>query len=388
MPRKRFPELDKLVIGVSNECNMSCAYCYANDGRYYSASGSMMAPEVALATVDWAAQNFAAIHHVQFFGGEATLNIGVVHLICEYFHYLAQHGRLDGPPAFGLTTNGYKLTEQVIDVLRRFRFRVTTSMDGPAVIHDQLRRTKGGAGTFKAIADNVHTLQDLGIEVEFECTYTAEHERSGLTVIDLMDFFHSEFGSQALHIPMAMPCHDGSSYALSLAAAKQLYGDAMRYSVRNLLAGERNVISVAARMLNSLTARSPVSEYCPAGTSAVTVNADGNVYPCFLLMDGPDFRIDNVLGRSGDWPAATAAHEVVYKGSKEENNACQSCWARPLCFGCLGEDLAHGCNEILRSTVPGVSGLCDFKRHLVEVFLRSVAEATMAEQLAPVGQQH
>lgn len=374
-------ELDKLVITISNECNMSCTYCYANDGKYYT-TGAMMTPETALSTVAWAAKNFSRIHHIQFFGGEATLNLPVMHLICECFLWHAEKGLLDGPPTFGLTTNAYKMGEHVVELLSKYGFSATVSLDGPAAIHDKMRRSRSGAGTFEAIMKNVQALRDAGIDLEFECTYTAEHERSGIRVVDLMDFFHDELGCRTLHCPMAMPCHDSPGYALSLEAAKSSYADAIHYSIRNLMAGVPNVISIAARMLESLTKREPVAEYCPAGTSSITVNADGNVYTCFLLMDGADFRIAHVLGEGADWPAPKAAEAVVRKGCKDENDACKDCWAAPLCFGCLGEDLAHGGNEIKRSTIPGVSALCDFKRHLVEEFLLAVAGATVAEGLA------
>lgn len=48
---KRENELYKLVLNITNKCNLACKYCYANGGNYCSSEG-IMKIETAKATLD------------------------------------------------------------------------------------------------------------------------------------------------------------------------------------------------------------------------------------------------------------------------------------------------------------------------------------------------
>lgn len=366
------PTLQRLTLNVSNTCNMACKYCYANGGTYYT-SGKLMNKNTALNAINFVSRNFSRIEHVNFFGGEPTMNQSIIELICEYFIYLHSRGILSYLPHFGLTTNGYAISAHMFEILQRCDFSVSVSLDGPKEIHDRLRVSSNGSPTYDAIEKNIKKLIDMGIVPEFECTYTGEHWQRGIDLVALMDFFYDNFQCHTLHCPLVI-ANPNSPWFIPLGTATKLYADAIRYSIRNLAREVPNSISVATRFLNSLTAKTPIWQYCPAGKSSLTINADGNIYACFMLMRGTGYCLGNVNGEDHGFGRPDSIGVLLEDANKWQNPACCDCWAQSLCFGCLGEDLVREGQVVQRSVIPGQSGSCDFKRKLVEVFLMSVVE--------------
>ena len=79
---KREHELYKLVLNITNKCNLACKYCYANGGNYCSSEG-IMKVETAKATLDTFLKRYRNIRVIQFFGGEPTFNLDVIEFVCK-----------------------------------------------------------------------------------------------------------------------------------------------------------------------------------------------------------------------------------------------------------------------------------------------------------------
>lgn len=384
------PVLDRLSLTISNICNLSCSYCYASFGNYYNVNGLMMTRKTALNALTWASRVYSRIEHINFFGGEPTLNPEIIEIVCEYARYLHTQGILSHLPSFGITTNGYVINDRMLDILTGYGFSVTLSLDGPKEIHDLNRPTKTGKGSFEAVVYNAKRLLDHGLNVEFECTYTADHLRLGFKITSLMDFFYDKFSCRTLHCPIVSATPDSHEYIPPDACLK-LQGDAIEYSILNLVRGTSKTVSSAVRILNSFIRKIPIWNYCPAGRSEITVNADGNVFACFMLMQCDAYCFGNVNGQqiepktkipfntfgqmSGIGTKKELIESFIAETNKNTNKACQKCWAQLICHGCLGEDFDRHNGNINRSEIPGVSAFCDYKRGLVERFLRSIVNA-------------
>lgn len=371
------PPLSKLTLNVSNVCNMACKYCYASGGTYYT-TGILMDKNTALNAVTFAYRNFSMIGQVNFFGGEPTLNEHTIELVCEYFIYLNRKGLLPMLPQFGLTTNAYAISKRMFQMLRNYNFGVCISLDGPREIHDVLRVDRKNSGTFDVVVDNIQKIIDIGVVPEFECTYTAEHYRNRIDLPALMDFFYEKFNCSTLHCPMVMT-DPNTQWFIPIGKAVETYAEGIRYSVNNLMHGIPKSISFVKRLLHSMTTKAPICHYCPAGEASVTVNADGNIYSCFMLMNGEEFCLGNVNSEQRSLRYPEGIFALLREANKSGNPSCLKCWAQPLCFGCLGEDIGRCGGNIYRSEVPGQSEVCDFKRKMIEIFLMSVAEASIQE---------
>jgi uncharacterized protein len=368
------PSLQRLSINVSNTCNMACKYCYANGGIYYT-HGELMNKDTAINAIAFSFSRFSHIHHINFFGGEPTLNENVIELIYKYIEHLYTSGFISYFPSFGITTNCYILSNHMLEMIRDYKFSISISLDGPGEIHDKLRIDKCGQKTHDAIVSNIKRIINMNITPEFECTYTREHYDSGITIIDLMDYFYNNFGCNILHCPIVV-AEPGSDLYIPLEEVSKMYADAVRYTIHNLMVRTPKSLSNVVRILDSLENRLPITDYCSAGESLIAINADGNVFPCFMLMDQTEYCLGNVNEEKPDIVFSDSLHKLLSGANKWSNGSCQKCWAQPLCFGCLGEDIARH-EETCRSSIIERSHSCDFKREMIETTLKSIAEAVI-----------
>ena len=126
------PTLQRLTLNVSDRCPLACHYCYANGGAYDTA-GVPTSARTALAAVNFAARHYASVMHVNFFGGEPTLNPrSDPGLVCEYVTYLHRRGLLTQLPSFGLTTSGFRMSQRVAELVADHHIGVTVSADSAA----------------------------------------------------------------------------------------------------------------------------------------------------------------------------------------------------------------------------------------------------------------
>ena len=136
-----FP-LQTLVLNLTNQCNLSCQYCYEfGEDKVATPEGKpkFMDYETAQASVDFLLEQSAGRRtvHITFFGGETLMNFPLLKKVVTYAHdRAAGQGRsID----FSLTTNATLLTPAIIEFLSENRIGVTVSMDGPPELHDKLR---------------------------------------------------------------------------------------------------------------------------------------------------------------------------------------------------------------------------------------------------------
>jgi uncharacterized protein len=110
----------------------------------------------------------------------------LIRLVCEYAIEYYKLGKMTKLPQFGIVTNGTMLNRKTMDLLREFGIRTTVSMDGPERIHDALK----GNGSFRKADQFVRKCLDMGLKPRIECTWTPQHYRHGITVVDLINFFY------------------------------------------------------------------------------------------------------------------------------------------------------------------------------------------------------
>src|SRR5262249_42965760 len=138
-PLPGFP-LQTLVLNLTNQCNLSCEYCYeygADKVATPEGKPKFMDFETAKASVDLLlSQVMGRNVGITFFGGETLMNFPLLQQVVAY-----ANERMAGQPGsihYSLTTNATLLTPRIIDFLCENRIGVTVSMDGPKETHDKL----------------------------------------------------------------------------------------------------------------------------------------------------------------------------------------------------------------------------------------------------------
>ena len=144
-----------MVLNVTNQCNLSCTYCYeySEDKIVDTENGrkpKFMSEETARQSVEFMLKEYGdnKVAHITFFGGETLLNFPVLK---KTIAYARQRGAELGKAVdFSLTTNGTLLKPEIIEFLAENRVGVTISIDGPREVQDKFRVFHNGAGSYES----------------------------------------------------------------------------------------------------------------------------------------------------------------------------------------------------------------------------------------------
>lgn len=323
--------LGKLVLNVSNMCNLRCKYCYANGGSYHS-DEDLMTKEMAEKSLNKFYTFFDEIEIVQIFGGEPTMNMPVVKFICEYIS--ERNSILGAATKIGLVTNGTLMTEEFIELVKKHDIQVTVSYDGEPKVNDLMRVYASGKGTSDVILNNVKRLREVtGQPTTIEVTYNQNHINSGVGIIDIIKFINNTVGNIPLHIVPAggdTECY----YVLN-------NRDEFIKSVDDVFQNSTNTnvytYSLVQRIVTSLMTKKSSKYICEAGLGSLTVSTKGDIYPCFMFTDDESLNYGNIEDTD------IFNSEKLRKGlkklaqfNKEENEQCKNCFIRKSCNGCLG----------------------------------------------------
>ncbi len=359
--------LNRLVLHVTHDCNLRCVYCYA-DGGCYGRPRDDMPREIAMTAINWAVGNFGGVRTIQFFGGEPLLNPKLMFQVCEYCRALRDEGHIDELPRFAMVTNGVLGGEGPMEMMRRYDISATISIDGPPQVHDALR----GEGSFEAADEFARRCLDAGdIAVDFECTYTPEHLEQGISVVDLIDFFSERYDRGVTHIAH-VSAPEGSALYLPDEVKAEVYAEAARYSVQQLIEGRARANSFSWRVMDALRTREPIAAYCPAGSGTMAIDPEGYLYPCFMFAGEDDFRVARFTedGRITDERLSEVA-PVVNACDRDAHSECSQCWAAPLCSGCIGADFLASGDATARTS-------CETTKAIAEAVILEVAGMAMS----------
>jgi uncharacterized protein len=162
IPLTPFP-LTTMVLNVTNQCNLSCTYCYeyGEDKIVDTENGKQpkfMSEETARESVDFMLKESGdnKVAHITFFGGETLLNFAVLQKTITYARRRAAEAGKDVD--FSLTTNATLLKPEIIEFLAEERVGVTISIDGPKEVQDKFRVFNNGTGSYDVVAPKIKEL--------------------------------------------------------------------------------------------------------------------------------------------------------------------------------------------------------------------------------------
>jgi uncharacterized protein len=338
-----------LVLHVSHDCNLRCGYCYADFGRYGGDPG-IMTEEMAIAHARHFFDQLGGTQsvNVTFFGGEPLMNLPVVFAAHRYMKERAdREGRRI---AFGLTTNGTLLTEELVEFFRKEAFTITVSMDGPPDVHDRLRPLQDGGGSYARIMECVRST---GLKAVARVTLTHRSTDVARIVRHLVEAGFREVGVSPVATGNQRFDLSEADLVRVLDGMRSLADDFVEWAKRGQLFPFSNIKS----LLEQIGAGEPRPMPCGAGVRLVAADNKGDLYACHRLVGEEAFRVgDLTLGFD-----ASRRSRLLGAFHPRTRAPCDSCWARYLCGG--------GCHHIAwlhsdKGEAPWMIGdaFCDFLR--------------------------
>ncbi len=331
--------LSRLVIHISNSCNLRCVYCYANGGIYHSEE-SNLSEEMLRLIIRRFYQEFDKILMIQFFGGEPLINLPLIKSACEKIRKIdEERGYLT---KFGLVTNGTLINDDFIEVAKEYEISVTISYDGDVVVNNMLRKFPNGEGVSDIVVKNAKKLkQETNLLQTIEVTYTRQHYQNNVIIMDIIKHIRKEIPETPIHLIPAGG-NEFCTYTLPhYEMFKESVDDIFRENENNLY--EYNY-SLVERLINALTNREVYSSViCDAGVGTLSVSVKGDVYPCFMFTDNNDMILGNIkddnVFKSKDY--ISKIQKIKEFSIKENNPKCLNCFIKKMCNGCLGLNMMH-----------------------------------------------
>ncbi|MCL6449927.1 MAG: radical SAM protein [Acetobacteraceae bacterium] len=311
----------EVLVATTWECNLACSYCFVR-GQGLGAPGVRMTPGLAARVVDALDEGLAHVESVclHLYGGEPLTNLPAMRAMVERAG-IKRPGRF----RFAITTNGVAAGREAFDLLEAGRFQVVLSIDGPAEVHDECRRTPDGRPTHAAVLRFLETLR-----TRTRCPVRGSAVvRSGWSLAQADAYLRSLpidlIKAQAVRLP------PGSPYALTPAERLQYLADleeAGRRVIADLEAGRPPRDDRFSSRVLQLLRGGARAAFCGAGVTAFGIAPDGTVLPC-VLVDPRRARLGHVAGAPGEWVEAG----LRWRSAQRPQPRCLSCSAFPLCGG-------------------------------------------------------
>lgn len=144
------------IFVVTNQCNLNCVYCQAQD--HQAEIKGKMSSEVARRAIDIALQSPSQTLSFEFQGGEPLLNFSVIKEMVEYSEAHKQDKRIE----YTLVSNLSLMTDEIAEFLIKNRVNICTSLDGPQFVHSKNRISLGKADSYSMMKTGMLKVFDKG----------------------------------------------------------------------------------------------------------------------------------------------------------------------------------------------------------------------------------
>lgn len=332
-------ECSRLILCITQFCNLACKYCYADAGTYGDTCRTVMSPKTAKNAIDKMISIFPdGIKLIQFFGGEPLLNYEIIEDVCSYCDSLYKMGKIPKVPQFVIATNGTIMNDSIIDLFNKYNINVTISLDGPKDVNDKQRVYQNSTNSVydKAMStiDMLNEKRKFGLTVEVTMTkFFVDLSKSDQ--LRFLDFLNSKKIDSIHIVPVVVP--DESELNIdNEEKLKNTVDTITDYSLETLISNNPLYVSKAADLVSIILSKQQKRNFCTAGITNFAIDTQGDIYGCFMLIN-PEKRM--CMGNVND-PTIDMARfneisqkfrDVTYLSCEE----CTDCYLRGFCSNCV-----------------------------------------------------
>lgn len=328
------------IFVVSLRCEHSCHYCQVSrvsaDRALYD-----MSPETARQALDLVFRSPAPEIKIEFQGGEPLLNFdGIVWIIREAEKLALETGK---NVEFVVTTNLALATDMMLGYFREHNVMISTSLDGPAFIHNA-NRPRPGNNSHELTVQNLQRAREvLGFD-KLSAIMTAtrlslQHPRE---VIDeyVLRGFQSIF-LRALS-PYGFAVKTAKIIGYSVEEFLEFYKEALDYIIEINRQGT-NLVEVYSQIILTriltpfTTGYVDLQSPAGAGIGVAVYNYDGDVYASdesrmLAEMGDQQFRLGNVHTDTYEQIfGGDLLRTIVASSSVESMPGCADCAFQVFC---------------------------------------------------------
>lgn len=346
-----------LIFNTTYRCNLSCKYCY------FSANSS--GESIDAKTIEYSIKkclNYIGDKSdltVLFQGGEALLEYNEIQKALEH---LGEQPRIK----YQIQTNGTLITEEKMSFFKKFNIHVSFSLDSHVHEHNNMR-----SNHTKTFTDSLFNVCQMFKESQMDYGLISVVCQNNID--DLISMFY-EFVKKDIHTfayNLLWPIGRAETENLETSVVptnklvetmSNLYREVYKY---NINCGykpfekfrERNLYMLWRRLFyRKLSNYMCMNTPCGAGINTLTVDTNGDVYPCALMLPSLErgFEIGNIYTDSIS--SLLQKDSIVKHRNLDQISMCSKCVYRAACAG-------GGCGVAfyhLENNINAVSPYCNY----------------------------
>jgi uncharacterized protein len=309
------------IILPHENCNFRCDYCYEKFER------GKMRPDIAEGLKIFIHQKTKDNDRlsIAWFGGEPLLARDVIyHLSASFMKSCEKNG---ASYSSGITTNGYLLTNEVVDSLLKHKvFSYQVTIDGPEELHDRSRKLAGGKGTYQRIIMNLKNMKKRTEDflVKIRINFTKHHTSESMEefFVQVQSLFQGDARFDLHFHPVGRwgGPNDANLDVCDVRSVGEVRSAFMR---RSLQLGFPN--QMAKRHLR------PHGNVCYAGKeNSIVIGSDGTIYKCTVAFDDAVNQVGKLL-KNGEILIDQHRWNLWTKLKDKNIDKCQTCSFSPTC---------------------------------------------------------
>ena len=325
---KNHPTVVKaLCLHIAHDCNLACKYCFAEEGEYHGRR-ALMSFEVGKKALDFLVKNSGTRKNleVDFFGGEPLMNFEVVKQLVEYGRSLEEANNKKF--RFTLTTNGVLLNDDIIEFANKEMANVVLSVDGRKEIHDMMRPTRNGKGSYDIIMPKFKQVAESRNQMNYYVRGTFTHNNLDFSK-DVLSLADEGFEQISVEPVVAQPTE---SYAIREEDLPQIFEEYDKLAAELVKRKKEGRGFNFFHFMIDLNGGPCVYKRlsgCGSGCEYLAVTPWGDFYPCHQFVGEEKFLMGNV-DEGITKPEISEEFKSCNVYSKEK---CKNCFAKFFCSG-------------------------------------------------------
>lgn len=338
--KKRKTVVKALCLHIAHDCNLACKYCFADEGEYHGQKRELMSLEVGKKALDFLIENSGnrVNLEVDFFGGEPLMNFDVVKEIVAYGRSREKEANKNF--RFTLTTNGVLLDDEVMEFCNKEISNVVLSIDGRKCIHDMMRPSRNGKGSYDIIVPKYQRF----VEARGDKSYYVRGTFTRNNLDFAEDFKHmADLGFKEISIePVVSP--PSCDYAIreeDVPIICEQYDKLAQDIIARHKAGKPITFFHYMLDLDGGPCVYKRLSGCGSGTEYLAVTPTGQLYPCHQFVGIEEFLLGDIF----DGIKNTDVVDEFKLCNVYAKDKCKDCFARFYCSGgCAANSYNfHGC---------------------------------------------
>lgn len=319
---------------VTDRCNLRCTHCYQEN---YSAKNDLTFEELLIVLGEYNSllELWSQTCPSNIIPGHITITGGEPFIRPDFLTLLQVLANYKNDFTFSILSNGTLIDATIAKALKKRGVGyVQISIEGSEKTHDQIR----GQGSFqKAIRGLKFLIQE---NVRTLISFTA-HQKNFLEFSEVAQM-GCELGAWRVWADRLIPCGQGTSQQTLSKEGTEQFFDIMLKARMEAEKNYRGKTHIAMHRALQFLKSNETPYYCHAGNSFITIDANGDLYPCRRMP----IKIGNVL--ETDLIDLYEEDKLLQKLRVPDTHieGCQNCQHVSQCRGglrCLSYAVHHDC---------------------------------------------